>query len=140
MKYITKDEVGTLEVAGVLARTLRPGTVVALIGELGTGKTVFARGMAMALGVEEKVTSPTFTLIHEYHGSIPLYHMDLFRMNSVEEMLDIGVEDYFFSGGICVVEWAEKLEELFPHDAICVTIKHCGITHREIEIERPDTP
>ena len=139
MKYITKDEEGTLEVAGMLARTLRPGTVVALIGELGTGKTVFARGVARALGIGEKVTSPSFTLIHEYHGSIPLYHMDLFRMNSVEEMLNIGIEDYFSGDGICIIEWAEKMKELFPQDAVCVTLKHLGNTHREIDIDWPTT-
>jgi len=139
MKYITKDEEGTLEVAGMLARTLRPGAVVALIGELGTGKTVFARGVARALGIGEKVTSPSFTLIHEYHGSIPLYHMDLFRMNSVEEMLNIGIEDYFSCDGICIIEWAEKMKELFPQDAVCVTLKHLGNTHREIDIDWPNT-
>ena len=139
MKYITKDETETLEVAGMLARTLKAGTVVALMGELGAGKTVFTKGVARALGVEEKVTSPSFKLINEYHGAVPLYHMDLFRINNVQEILDIGVEDYFFSNGICIVEWAEKLKELFPQDAICITMKHLGNTHREIEIERPDT-
>ena len=112
-------------------------TVVALIGELGTGKTVFARGIAKALGIKENVTSPTFTLIHEYYGPIPLYHMDLYRLSSVQEILDIGVEDYFFSDGICLVEWAEKLGSLFPLDGIRVMIRHLGNTRREIEIERP---
>ncbi|MBT4483908.1 MAG: tRNA (adenosine(37)-N6)-threonylcarbamoyltransferase complex ATPase subunit type 1 TsaE [Candidatus Latescibacteria bacterium] len=151
-KHITESEAGTLEVATVFAATLNPGSVVALIGELGTGKTVFARGILYAFGIKENITSPTFTLIHEYHGkvsesnikktefgkNIHLYHMDLYRMNNVKEIVDIGVEDYFYSGGICLVEWAEKLEELLPKDSIHVTIKHLGENQREIEIERPE--
>ena len=151
-KHITESEAGTLEVAAVFAATLNPDSVVALIGELGTGKTVFARGILYAFGIEENITSPTFTLIHEYHSkvseskikktefgkNIHLYHMDLYRMNSVKEIADIGAEDYFYSGGICLVEWAEKLEELLPKDSIRVTIKHLEGNQREIEIERPE--
>ena len=151
MKYISKDEAGTLEIASAFAVTLNPGSVVALIGELGTGKSVFARGVARGLGIKETITSPTFTLIHEYNiqnpelvihnpqfrGSINLYHMDLYRTNNVQEIYNIGVEDYFYGDGICLVEWAEKLGELFPKDAINVTIKHLGGIRREIEIERP---
>ena len=161
MKYITTDETGTLEVAHSFAGSLNPGVVVALIGALGTGKTVFARGVAQAFGVKERITSPTFTLIHEYQiqgskfkvqgskfkvqslqkrGYIPLYHIDLYRMNSVREMQDIGMEDYLYSDGISLVEWAEKLGELFPEDAICVTIKHLGDDRREIEIEKRGKP
>jgi len=135
---ITKDEEETLELAAAFAGTLETGNVVALFGELGSGKTVFARGIARALGITEKITSPTFILINEFHGSIPLYHMDLYRMDSIQEIQDIGVEDYFYGDGICVVEWAEKLGELYPENAIRVRLKHLGDTNREIEIERQD--
>ncbi len=151
-KHITESETGTLAVAAAFAATLNPGSVVALIGELGTGKTVFVRGVAHAFGVKEKITSPTFTLIHEYHSkvteskvkksefgkNIHLYHMDLFRMNNVKEIADIGAEDYFYGDGICLVEWAEKLEKLLPKDSILVTIEHLGGNQRKIQIERPE--
>ncbi|HDY87488.1 MAG TPA: tRNA (adenosine(37)-N6)-threonylcarbamoyltransferase complex ATPase subunit type 1 TsaE [bacterium] len=137
-KYITKDVTGTLKLASSFAQTLVPGTVVGLTGELGTGKTVFTKGMAQALGVKEKVTSPTFTLINEYHGDVVLYHMDFYRLNSQQEILDIGVEEYFFSDCICVVEWAEKMGEMFPDSSIKVIIRYLNNNDREIEIERPE--
>ena len=139
MKYITRDEKETLRVAAEFSGTLVPGSVVALIGELGAGKTVFARGVAHSLGIRENITSPTFTLIHEYRGSVPLYHMDLYRMNGIREICNIGVEDYFYGDGICLVEWAEKLGELLPENAISVHLNHLGDTLREILIERPVT-
>lgn len=136
-KYISENEEETHKAAAAFAEFLIPGSVVMLIGKLGTGKTVFVKGAALALGVIEHVTSPTFTLIHEYNGTIPIYHMDLYRINSLQELRDIGIEDYFDSGGICFVEWGEKLGEFVPEDAILVTLKHLGDTHREIVIERP---
>ncbi|MBA7648167.1 tRNA threonylcarbamoyladenosine biosynthesis protein TsaE [subsurface metagenome] len=135
-KFETKDEAGTLKIAYSFGKTLKPGIVVALIGELGTGKTVFARGVANALGVKEKVISPSFTLINEYHGYIPVYHMDFYRLNSLKEILDLGVEDYLYSDSICLVEWAEKMGNMFPEEAIKVMIKHIKNSHRDIYIER----
>ncbi len=136
--FVTKDEEGTLKVASAFARDLKPGSVVALTGELGVGKTVFARGVARAIGVKDNVTSPSFTLINEYQGDFVLYHMDFYRLNSVKEILDIGVEDYFYSDSICLVEWAEKMNDMFPENAIWVIIKHKGNRHREIKIEKPE--
>lgn len=135
-RYLSRSEAETLAIATEFAATLRPGDVVALIGDLGAGKTVFTRGVAAALGITGEVTSPTFTLIQEYRGLIPLYHMDLYRLNSEREILDIGVEDYFYGDGICLVEWAEKLGEMFPVDAIRVVIRHVDNRSREITIER----
>jgi len=135
--YITRDVPGTLELAATFALTLAPGSVVALTGELGAGKTVFTRGVAEALGVRDRVTSPTFTLINEYHGAYTVYHMDFYRLTTIDEMLDIGVDDYFFDDGICIVEWAEKMGELLPESAVKVTIRHRDNTRREITIERP---
>lgn len=136
-RHFSRSEAETLAIAAEFAATLRPGDVVALTGDLGAGKTVFTRGVAAALGVTGEVTSPTFTLIQEYRGGIPLYHMDLYRLNSEREILDIGVEEYFYGDGICLVEWAEKLGGLLPADAIRVTIRHVDRQSREITIERP---
>ena len=137
-KYITNDVTGTFDVASSFANTLKPGAVVSLTGELGSGKTVFAKGVARALGVKDNVVSPTFTLINEYHGDEVIYHMDFYRLNSLEEILNIGVDDYFFSDGICLVEWAEKMGKIFPDNAIKVVIIHVKGNNREIIIERPD--
>ena len=136
-RHLSRSEAETLAIAAEFASTLRPGDVVALTGDLGAGKTVFTRGVAAALGISGEVTSPTFTLIQEYRGGIPLYHMDLYRLNSEREILDIGVEDYFYGDGICQVEWAEKLGGLLPEGAIRVVIRHVDSRSREITIERP---
>lgn len=94
---------------------LQPGDVIALVGELGAGKTHFVKGLADGLGYMGEVTSPTFTLIHEYLGGLmPLYHFDFFRIENEQEALDIGIEDYLSSDGVCVIEWADKLAELLP--------------------------
>lgn len=136
-RHLSTSEDETLAIAARFAAALRPGDVVALTGDLGAGKTVFTRGVASALGIHGEVTSPTFVLIHEYRGAFPLYHMDLYRLENEREMLDIGVEDYFYSDGVCLVEWAEKLGDLFPRDAIRVAIRHVDSRSREITIERP---
>jgi len=137
-KYSTTDVKGTLEVAASFAKTLGFKAVVALSGELGTGKTVFTQGVAHALGVKENVTSPSFTLINEYHGDVDIYHMDFYRLNGIKEILDIGVEDYFFDNAICLVEWAEKMGDLLPDSTIRVLIRYIEKTCREITIERPE--
>jgi len=135
-KYETKDEAGTFEIAATFAKTIKPSDIIALTGELGTGKTVFARGVASALGVKEKVTSPTFTLINEYHGDFVIYHMDFYRLDNLKEILDIGVDDYFFRESICLIEWAEKMGEMFPEEAIWVIFRHLKNNYREIKIKR----
>ncbi len=135
-KHITASETETLALAHDFAQTLGAGIVVALTGDLGAGKTVFARGIAQALGIDGKVPSPTFTLINEYRGTIPLYHMDLYRLNSIREIEDIGVDEYFYGDGICLIEWAEKLENLMPEDAIVVSFRQTGETSREISFKR----
>ncbi len=138
-QFKTRNESETLQKAEEFAQSLKPGDVVALSGELGAGKTVFARGIARALGITSEVASPTFTLINEYRGTYTLRHMDFYRLNNPREILDIGVEDYFYDDGICLVEWPEKLGGLFPSDAIRVTIRHNGAESREISISRGET-
>lgn len=100
-----------------------PNTVISLRGSLGAGKTVFARGAARELGIEEAIVSPTFTLIQEYEGKMHLYHMDLYRITSVEDFQMTGGEDMLYAGGICLIEWSEVIDEILPRDTVFVEIK-----------------
>lgn len=120
MEYRTGSEAETEAVGEELARTLTPGTVIAFTGDLGAGKTAFTRGLARGLGIDERVTSPTFTIVNEYQGGrLPLFHFDMYRLESAEELFDIGWEDYLRRGGVCAVEWSEKVAEALPD---CVRI------------------
>ena len=116
-----------------------PGLVFTLNGDLGVGKTVFAKGMARGLEISEVVNSPTFTIVQEYKsGRLPLYHLDVYRIGDPEEMEEIGYEDYFFGDGVCLVEWAELIGELIPKTAVSVTIEKDeskGFDYRRITID-----
>jgi tRNA threonylcarbamoyladenosine biosynthesis protein TsaE len=118
------------------AARLRAGDVVALTGELGAGKTCLVKGIAAGLGVNAPVTSPTFTLIHEYKGKIPVYHVDLYRLESPSEVLAIGILDYFGGNGVCIIEWAEKVAEMLPSDAWRITIEIKSPDQRTITLAR----
>ena len=120
-----------------LAARLGPGAVVACIGELGAGKTCFVQGVARGLGVEAGVTSPTFVLINQYRGRLPVYHLDAYRTESLTELLDIGVEELMHGDGVTVIEWADKLRPLLPEHAITVTIAGLGDEPRSIAIDCP---
>lgn len=136
-KYMTASEKETETVASELAKTLEPGSVVCMYGDLGAGKTAFARGIAAGLGINEPVTSPTFTIINEYEGALPLYHFDVYRAGGSEGMAETGFDEYFYGDGVCVVEWAELIEDILPDDTIDVTIKRLpdkGDDCREIVI------
>ncbi len=112
MEYRTGSEAETEALGEKLAQTLAPGTVIAFTGDLGAGKTAFTRGLARGLGIAERVTSPTFTIVNEYQGGrMPLFHFDMYRLGSAEELFDIGWEDYLRRGGVCAVEWSEKVSE-----------------------------
>ena len=114
MKYHTYSEMETEKVGEKLAHTLSPGTGIAFTGDLGAGKTAFTRGLARGLGIPGRVTSPTFTIVNEYEGGrLPLFHFDMYRLSSSEELFDIGWEDYLRRGGVCAVEWSERV-----HDAL----------------------
>jgi tRNA threonylcarbamoyladenosine biosynthesis protein TsaE len=106
----------------VIGGLLQPGDVVALNGDLGAGKTCLARGVARGLGVRDRVTSPTFTLINEYNGMIPLYHMDMYRLGSPEELEDLGYEEYFFGPGATLLEWAGQVEQYLPRRRLDIFI------------------
>lgn len=106
-----------------LAASLPPGTVLAYTGSLGMGKTAFTRGLARGLGCRGRVTSPTFTVVNEYDGSIPLFHFDMYRLSSSDELFEIGWEDYLNRGGICAVEWSERVADALPDDTVFVDIR-----------------
>jgi tRNA threonylcarbamoyladenosine biosynthesis protein TsaE len=138
MEYITHSPSETEAVGTALARVLKPGTVIAYRGDLGAGKTAFTRGLARGLGVKESVTSPTYTIVNEYlSGSMPLFHFDMYRLGSEDELFDIGWEDYLERGGVCAVEWSENVWGAME-DALIVTISRLSEDTRRIEIEGGD--
>ena len=107
-----------------IGRQARPGQIYTLTGDLGVGKTVFTQGLARGLGIKEPVSSPTFTIVQIYEeGRLPLYHFDVYRIGDVEEMEEIGYDDYFFGNGVCLIEWAELIQELIPEQAIRIRIE-----------------
>lgn len=123
MEWITHSPAETEALGARLAEALDAGRVVAFTGDLGAGKTAFVSGMARALGVEDRVTSPTFTIVNEYEGEgLPLFHFDMYRLAGAGDLFDIGWEDYLDRGGVCAVEWSERVEEALPPDAVTVTI------------------
>ena len=134
----TFSEEETFTLAGRLAAAAQPGQVYALNGDLGAGKTVFAKGFAAGLGIDEPVSSPTFTLIHEYEGGrLALYHFDVYRIGDPDEMYELGYEDYFYGSGVTLVEWACLIAELLPPDVITVTMERVPDAepdHRRIRI------
>lgn len=122
MEYLSRSEADTQEIAKTLASTLPTGTVLAYRGDLGMGKTAFTRGLAQGLGYTGRVTSPTFNIVNEYLGTIPLFHFDLYRLPDSDALFDIGWEDYLERDGICAVEWSERAADLLPSDTLWVTI------------------
>lgn len=114
-----------------------PGQIYCLSGDLGVGKTVFTRGFARGLGIDEHITSPTFTIINEYEGKLPLYHFDVYRVADPEEMDYIGCDEYFFGNGVCLIEWAELIEDIIPENAVWIKIEkdlEKGTDYRKITI------
>lgn len=135
----TNSEKETWELGKQLAESAKPGQVFSLIGDLGVGKTVLTKGMAAGLGISEPVNSPTFTILQVYEeGRLPFYHFDVYRIADLEEMDEIGYEDYFYGDGICLVEWANLIEELMPENTIRITIEkdlERGFDFRRITVE-----
>ena len=138
MKYIVHCEAETEALGRRLGERLAPGTVVALSGDLGVGKTVFVRGIAKGLGLNARVISPTFTIVNEYLGPVPLFHFDMYRLSSSDELFDIGWEDYLERGGICAVEWSENIRDILSDRDVYVDIRRTGDSDREIEFKGVD--
>ena len=123
MVFYTNSPEETEQLGNALAQHLQPGAVIAYRGDLGAGKTAFTRGMARGLGVCDPVTSPTYTIVNEYlEGRMPLFHFDMYRLASSDDLFDIGWEDYLDRGGVCAVEWSERITDALPEDTVFVTI------------------
>ena len=138
MEYITHTSEETEAIGAALGKILTPGTVIAYEGDLGAGKTAFTRGLARGLGCTDIVTSPTYTIVNEYlSGRLPLFHFDMYRLRSSDDLFDIGWEDYLERGGVCAVEWSENVTEALE-DPITVNIEKTGEDSRRITVEGVD--
>ena len=135
MEHLSHSEQETEQLGEQVARRLPRGTVIAYTGELGMGKTAFTRGLARGLGCRGRVTSPTFTIVNEYEGDIPLFHFDLYRLGSSDELFDIGWEDYLARGAVCAVEWSENVDDVFFGDEMILTIEKLSDTDRKITVK-----
>ena len=141
MQITTHSADETQALGQKLASRLAPGDVIAYFGDLGAGKTAFTRGLAQGLGITDPVTSPTYTIVNEYlSGRIPLFHFDMYRLSSSDELFDIGWEDYLSRGGVCAVEWSENVIDALPEDTVWVRIAREGDTARSITIEGVELP
>ena len=120
-----KNEQETRSFGKKLAAELAPGIVIALTGDLGTGKTALTKSIAEGLRITEVITSPTFNIVKEYYsGRIPMYHFDVYRIGDIDEMYELGYEEYFYGNGVCIVEWADLIEDIIPEDAIRIDIEY----------------
>lgn len=135
MTIISHSEEETMQEGRRLAKTLTPGSVVAINGSLGAGKTAFVRGIAEGLGISHAVTSPTFTIVNEYPGAMQLFHFDMYRMADENELFEIGWDDYIAQGGICAVEWSDRIPNALPPGTITVAIENTGGDSRRLEID-----
>lgn len=135
MVYITNSERETEELGAAFGETVPDGSVVTFYGELGSGKTAFIRGMARGMGIDAMVNSPTFTIVNEYVGGRSLFHFDMYRLGSADELFDIGWEDYLSRNGVCAVEWSENVADAFEGDEYVISFRKTGPESREITME-----
>ncbi len=133
------DELDTFDIGKKIGEKAKPGDIYALLGDLGTGKTVFSKGFAAGLEIREDIVSPTFTIVSQYlDGKMPFYHFDVYRIGDIEEMDEIGYEDCFYGEGVCLVEWANLIEEIMPKDTKWITIEkdlEKGFAYRKIVVK-----
>ena len=135
MEFLTNSPAETEAIGSALGKIIPPGTVLAYRGDLGAGKTAFTRGLARGLGCKDIVTSPTYTIVNEYLGGrLPLFHFDMYRLGSSDDLWDIGWEDYLERGGVCAVEWSENVDDAME-DAVYITIEKLGEESRRITME-----
>ena len=142
MEFESNSYEETQKFAEEFSKSLEAGDVLCMYGDLGVGKTAFVQGLAKGLGIDEPITSPTFTIVNEYSGRLPLYHFDVYRIGDVEEMEEIGYEDCFYGEGLCLIEWANLIEEILPEHYRQVTIEkdlEKGFDYRRITIEEMTT-
>lgn len=135
--YITQSQEETFSLGVELGKKAKPGEIFALIGNLGTGKTILAKGIAKGLGIDEEITSPTFTLLEVYESDIPLYHFDLYRISDNTELENLFFEEYWFGNGVSVIEWADRAMKRLPKDIYIITLEYIDKNRRRIAIEYP---
>lgn len=139
MEYISNSAEETKKTAADFAKTLKSGDVLCMYGDLGAGKTAFVQGLARGLGIGEPITSPTFTIVNEYYGNMPLYHFDVYRIADSDEMYEVGYEEYVYGDGVSVIEWAELIEDILPRTRYKITILRdisLGEDYRKIIVEK----
>ena len=132
--FYTSSPEETIELGRKIGEGLKTGDVFALVGELGAGKTLFTQGLVRGLGVKGYVKSPSFTIVNKYEGSLPVYHLDLYRLGDVNEIYELGIEEYLYGGGVTIIEWAEKAYALLPSECILIKFFYTGENTRKIEI------
>ncbi|MBF8264322.1 MAG: tRNA threonylcarbamoyladenosine biosynthesis protein TsaE [Dehalococcoidia bacterium] len=134
MLFISRSPQATQAIGSKLGEIIKPGDVILIIGELGAGKTCFVQGLARGLGVEENISSPSFVLLRQYNGRLPLYHVDLYRLEKLPEIADLGLDDYFYSEGVSVIEWANRALELLPAEHLLIELKIVSARQRRIAL------
>ncbi len=135
LELISRSPEQTQALGTRIGQLARPGDVFLLVGELGTGKTCLTQGIAWGLGIEEYALSPSFVIMRELYGRLPLYHIDLYRLDRIEESMDLGLDDYLYGGGVCVVEWAEKALSILPVEHLMIEISYLSDTERSFKMK-----
>jgi len=135
MTFVTHSAEETIQLGKKIGSLLQPGAIIAMEGNLAVGKTTITKGIAESLGIEEAITSPTFTLISEYEGKMPLYHMDVYRLDSCEDFINLGVEDLMYGDGVSIIEWSERVREELPKSTITLRLEIRGDGGRDITLE-----
>lgn len=135
LERITNSAAETIQLGREIGLKIKPGDIIALKGNLAAGKTTLTKGIAISLEIEDEITSPTYTLIYEYYGKMPLYHMDMYRIDSIEEFELLGVDEMLFGTGVSIIEWSERIEEYLPENHIVIDIQRQEDDRRIINIE-----
>jgi tRNA threonylcarbamoyladenosine biosynthesis protein TsaE len=135
MEIISGSPEQTQQIGKKLGQLAKRGDVILLTGDLGTGKTCLTQGIARGLDIDEFVTSPSFTIMREHYGRLPLYHVDFYRLDSIDDIYDLGIDDYLFSEGLCVIEWAEKGMKLMPEERLFIKIEYISENERKLDLK-----
>jgi tRNA threonylcarbamoyladenosine biosynthesis protein TsaE len=135
LNFISHSSQQTQRVGATLGKLLKASDIILLSGELGAGKTTFTKGLAEGLGVSGYVNSPTFTLVNEYHGRVPVYHLDCYRLESGREALDFGIEEYLYGDGVTIIEWFERIDAILPAEHLIIRLNHLNETKRDLRFE-----
>ncbi len=134
IEYISNSDDETMDFGTKIGSIAKPGLIITLSGDLGTGKTVLARGIARGLGIDEPITSPTFTILHQYNGRLPLYHFDMYRLDNEDEIFELGFEEFIYGDGVAVIEWPENMGDLYPQEYVGIELDRIDENIRKITI------